>query len=124
MEFPAMFKMTPNPPGSDDHVSRCEAANAKRLDEAATRALDYYLKPKAEKKMSDTPDTLFVIAPDIDAESLLANLSETLASANAMVSDLAFDLDGSRRHIALGVQQMIELSQLLANRALDVVDPR
>ncbi|WP_371265284.1 DUF6124 family protein, partial [Pseudomonas sp. NFACC47-1] len=27
-------------------------------------------------------------------------------------------------HIAFGVQQMVELSELLANRALDVVDPR
>jgi hypothetical protein len=114
-----MPKNTPNPP--DDHVSRSQSANAKKLDDAATRALDYYLKPKADK---DTPDTLFIIAPNIDAECLLANLSETLASANAMVSDLAFDLEGSRRHIALGVQQMIELGQLLANRALDVVEPR
>ncbi|MEX0162731.1 hypothetical protein MRBLPD1_001211 [Pseudomonas brassicacearum] len=86
--------------------------------------MDYYLKPSADKEPSDRLDTLFVIAPNIDAECLLANLSETLASANAMVSDLAFDLEGSRRHIAQGVQQMIELSQLLANRALDVVDPR
>ncbi|WP_241778959.1 DUF6124 family protein, partial [Pseudomonas corrugata] len=49
---------------------------------------------------------------------------ETLASANAMINDLAFDLDGSRRHVALGIQQVIELSELLANRALDNVDPR
>ncbi len=55
---------------------------------------------------------------------LLANLSETLASANAMVSDLAFGLEGSRRHVALGILQLIELSVLLANRALDNVDPR
>ncbi|WP_392396988.1 DUF6124 family protein [Pseudomonas corrugata] len=60
----------------------------------------------------------------VDTECLLANLSETLSSANAMVSDLAFELDGSRRHVALGIQQLIELSGLLANRALDNVDPR
>ncbi|WP_417693685.1 DUF6124 family protein [Pseudomonas sp.] len=118
-----MTKPTPNPP-EKDHTSRSQSANAKKLDDAATRALDYYLKPKADKETSGTLDTLFVIAPNIDAECLLANLSETLASANAMVSDLAFDLEGSRRHIALGVQQMIELGQLLANRALDVVEPR
>jgi hypothetical protein len=47
------------------------------------------------------------------------SLSETLASANATLSDLAFELDGSRRHVALGVQQLIELSELLANRVLD-----
>ncbi|WLH11679.1 DUF6124 family protein [Pseudomonas hefeiensis] len=119
-----MSKHTSNPPTQDDHISRSQTANAKKLDDAATRALDYYLKPKADKEPSDTLDTLYVIAPNIDAECLLANLSETLASANAMVSDLAFDLEGSRRHIALGVQQMIELGQLLANRAQDVVEPR
>ncbi|MCL6700435.1 DUF6124 family protein [Pseudomonas sp. T1.Ur] len=119
-----MTKPTPNPP-KKEHTSRTQSANAKKLDDAATRALDYYLKPKTDKETCDTPDTLFIIAPpNIDAECLLANLSETLASANAMVSDLAFDLKGSRRNIALGVQQMIELSQLLANRALDVVEVR
>ncbi len=55
----------------------------------------------------------------IDTECLLTNLSETLACANATISDLAFELEGSRRHIALGVQQLIELSELLANRVLD-----
>ena len=118
-----MFKITPNPPDTADTASGGNSINSKKLDDAATRALDYYLKPPAEEK-SDTLDTLFVIAPGINAECLLANLSETLASANAMVSDLAFDLEGSRRHIALGVQQMIELGQLLANRTLDEVDPR
>jgi hypothetical protein len=41
-----------------------------------------------------------------------------------MVSNLAFDLEGPRRHILLGIQQLIELSSLLANRVLDNVDPR
>ena len=41
-----------------------------------------------------------------------------------MVSDLAFDLEGPRRHIALGIQQLIELSGMLANRALDNVEAR
>ncbi|UZE24194.1 DUF6124 family protein [Pseudomonas sp. B21-056] len=69
-------------------------------------------------------DQLFTVVDDIDTESLLANLSETLASANVMASDLAFELEGSRRHFALGLQQLIELSGLLAARALDRVDPR
>ncbi|ROO41814.1 hypothetical protein BIV08_13185 [Pseudomonas sp. AF76] len=46
------------------------------------------------------------------------------ACADAMVSDLAFELDGSRRHVAHGIQQLIELGTLLANRALDNVEPR
>jgi hypothetical protein len=41
-----------------------------------------------------------------------------------MISDLAFDLEGSRRQVAMGILQVIEMSELLANRALDIVDPR
>ena len=58
---------------------------------------------------SEKSDPLHTVAAGIGTESLLANLSETLASANATISDLAFDLEGSRRQIALGVQQLIEL---------------
>jgi hypothetical protein len=58
---------------------------------------------------SEKSDSLYTVAAGIATESLLANLSETLASANATISDLAFDLEGSRRQIALGVQQLIEL---------------
>jgi hypothetical protein len=117
-----MVKITPNPPVTDEAVSRVQSARNKKLDEAATRALDFYLKPKPKKETSDSANTIFVIAPNVDSECLLANLSESLASANAMISDLAFDLEGSRRHIALGIQQVIELSELLANRALDIVE--
>jgi len=119
-----MVKITPNPPATDETVSRVQSARNKKLDDAATRALDFYLKPTPEKETSDKPNTIFRIAPDIDSECLLANLSENLASANAMISDLAFDLEGSRRHVALGILQVIEVSELLANRALDIVEVR
>ncbi|TCV66407.1 DUF6124 family protein [Pseudomonas fluorescens] len=110
-----MFKPTPNPPDTDP--------TSKAFDKAAGRALDYYLKPKTTKAEAD-PGQLFTVINGVDTESPLANLSETLASANAMLSDLAFDLEGSRHHIALGIQQLIELSGQLANRALDNVDAR
>ncbi|SFH48898.1 DUF6124 family protein [Pseudomonas sp. NFACC45] len=113
-----MFKPTPNPPDTDP-----TSVNSKKFDQAADRALDFYLKPKSTKS-EPAPNQVFTVVNDIDTEALLANLSETLASANAMVSDLAFDLEGSRRHVALGIQQLIELGGLLANRALDNVDPR
>jgi hypothetical protein len=109
-----MFKPTPNPPDTDPDPTA--------FDKAAKRALDFYLKPDPET--DPPPGQLFTVVNGIDTECLLANLSETLASANAMLSDLAFNLEGSNRHIAFGVQQMVELSELLANRALDVVDPR
>ncbi|MBT2296167.1 DUF6124 family protein [Pseudomonas fluorescens] len=108
-----MFKITPNPPEDD----------SKKLDEAAERALAFYLDPKLTKP-NTSPGQLFTVVEDADMECLLANLSETLASVNAMASDLAFELDGSRRHVVLGIQQMVELSELLANRALDIAVPR
>jgi len=117
-----MAKITPNPPSENDYATK--PSKARKLDDAATRALDFYLNPKPEHETSDNPNTIFRIASDVDSECLLANLSENLASANAMISDLAFDLEGSRRHVALGIQQVIELSELLANRALDIVEER
>ncbi|MCG6577620.1 hypothetical protein EGM97_23295 [Pseudomonas sp. AF32] len=120
-----MFKVTPNPPKADSTSSYKADIGSKKHDEATNRALDNYLLPKHEQSQdAPKPGQLFTIVKDIDNECLLANLSETLASADAMVSDLAFELDGSRRHIALGIQQLIELSYLMANRVLDNVDPR
>jgi hypothetical protein len=94
-----MAKVTPNPPDANEHVSRAQSARNKKIDDAATRALDFYLKPKPKAEPSNKTDSIFRIDPDVDSECLLANLSENLASANAMISDLAFDLDGSRRRV-------------------------
>ncbi|WP_053152063.1 DUF6124 family protein [Pseudomonas sp. Pf153] len=113
-----MDKLIPDPPVPPLHLDIAADANAERV-------IDSYLNPKPNPSDKlPAPDPLFTIVQGVDAESLLANLSETLASANVMAGDLAFELDGSRRHFALGLQQLIELGQLLANRALDVVDPR
>jgi len=112
-----MHKATPNPPEPE--------TDPKKLQEATDRALDYYLNPKqAKSENKPSPGQLFALIEGIDTESLLANLSETLASADAMISDLAFDLEGSRRQVALGILQLIELSGLLANRMLDSVNPQ
>ncbi|WP_434605781.1 DUF6124 family protein [Pseudomonas sp. R1-7] len=113
-----MAKVTPNPP-EKDHSSTQGDPDHPQLDEATKRTIDSYLDPKPEIKKKPAPNQLFTVADGIDTESLLTNLSETLASANATISDLAFDLEGSRRQIALGVQQLIELGELLANRVLD-----
>jgi hypothetical protein len=119
-----MFKVTPNPPESDP-TSSGSSLDPEQRHEADERALNFYLKPKrAKPKKKPAPGQLFTVIESVDTESLLANLSENLASANAMISDLAFDLEGSRRHIALGIQQVIQVSELLANRAQDIADPR
>jgi hypothetical protein len=112
-----MIKVTPNPPKAED-LSSYTNLDSKKNREAADRALNIHLSPAAPKP--DTQDgQVFSVVPGLNTESVLTSLSETLASANAMVSDLAFELEGSRRHVALGIQQLIELGTLLANRALD-----
>ncbi|WP_460088644.1 DUF6124 family protein [Pseudomonas sp. H1_B04] len=119
-----MFKITPTPPETDSTSTHSGRKN-KKHDETTKRVLDHYLLPKPEKSEDAyKPDQLFTVAKNADTECLLANLSENLASADAMISNLAFDLESPRRHIALGIQQLIELSSMLANRVLDNVDPR
>jgi hypothetical protein len=65
-----MFKVTPNPPGTDP-------SNSKAFDKAADRILDHYLKPKPKPSKSEAdPGQLFTVANGVDTETLLANLSE------------------------------------------------
>ncbi|MCX7079134.1 MAG: DUF6124 family protein [Pseudomonas sp.] len=119
-----MFKVTPNPPETEN-VSPCESLDSTNLHEAAERALDHHFaSPLDKSRLADArPVNIFAVVPGLHTETLLANACETLASINAMASDLAFELEGSRRSIALAIQQMIELSQLLVNEALEQVAP-
>ncbi|CAI2794913.1 Uncharacterized protein PFLU_0601 [Pseudomonas [fluorescens] SBW25] len=73
------------------------------------------------KPTPNPPVRLFTVADGFSTEDLLVNLSETLASANALSCDLAFDLEGSKREELLGVAQLIELALLLADRVHDGV---
>ena len=52
-------------------------------------------------------------------EDLLADLSETLARANGLLNDFSFEQEGIRREGARGIAQLVELAQLLAERALN-----
>lgn len=71
------------------------------------------------KPTPNPPIRLFTVADGISTEDLLVNLSETLASANALSCDIAFNLEGAPREELLGVAQLIELAQLLADRVHD-----
>jgi hypothetical protein len=72
-----------------------------------------------EKDPPNPPSTtLFTLAPDLSPETLLIQASETLASLNAMTTDLAFELEGANRHKLLASQQLIVLSELLVERVL------
>ena len=73
------------------------------------------------KPTPNPPIRLFTVADGVSTEDLLVNLSETLASANALSCDLAFNLKGPKREELLGVAQLIELAQLLADRVHDGV---
>lgn len=68
------------------------------------------------KPTPNAPFRLFTVADGISTEDLLVNLIETLASANALSCDLAFSLEGSKREELLGVAQLIDLAELLADR--------
>ncbi|KRP48040.1 hypothetical protein SAMN04490190_1327 [Pseudomonas libanensis] len=76
------------------------------------------IKPTQNPPIDPTPSVLFTVKDGICTQDLLVNLSESLASAHALTSDFAFDLDGSRREGALGIAQLIEVSRLLAERVL------
>ena len=117
-----MFKITPNPPETDD-VSPYETADSKKLNDAADRALDYYLKPVIPKDTPRIPSTLYFIAPDADDETLLVNACESMASASVMLSNFAGLMEGSNRNTLLGIQQVVMLGELAVNRVLDNFDP-
>lgn len=114
-----MYKVTPNPP----HASSASSQNAK-LQAAAQRAIHHYLPPDEDASPLHQPNTnLFTVTPNIDTETLLANAAENLESASQMAATLAFDVEEPHRAIVLGIQQLIELSELLVDRAQDQVAP-
>jgi hypothetical protein len=118
-----MFKPTPNPP-QNGHKSRVQAQEEKKLDDAATRALDYYLNPKPASPPEPDSTKLFIVAPHLDSETLLANASEDLLSISTIAADLADDVDDSRRCVALAISRMADGVQLLVERALDHLETK
>ncbi|WPN99810.1 DUF6124 family protein [Pseudomonas sp. MUP55] len=114
-----MYKVTPNPPFASN-----AASSDPKLQAAAQRAIHHHLPPSDGATSVDRPsNNLFLVNPTLDPETLLANAAENLASATEMAATLAFNLDDSQRAIALGIQQLIELSALLVDRAQEQVAP-
>jgi hypothetical protein len=120
-----MNKVVPDPPfntAPDAETTEAEALLQDR--EAIKRALDYYLDPPSQyTETPRRPSTMYMIAPNMDTESLLAQACESLASASVMTSDFAANLIGPQRNTVLAIQQIIMLAELAVNRALDNVDP-
>ena len=114
-----MHKVTPNPP----YASNVKPNDAK-LHAAAERAFHHYLPPSDDTAPTEqSTGNIFSVSPNIDTETILANAAENLDSANQMAATLAFDLEDPHRAILLGIQQLIDLSALLVNRAQDQVAP-
>ncbi|AUM71496.1 MULTISPECIES: DUF6124 family protein [Pseudomonas] len=115
-----MFKATPNPPHTDP-LSPHETLDPEKLDEAARRALDYYLKPNHGQpdKKTDKQLDYFIVAPDADPEGMLAHSYETFCSVSTLILDLSEDLEGAPRNLALAIHQMGEMGVLLLERLLD-----
>ena len=74
-------------------------------------------------RQSDPVSHIFTIVPGVDTATLLCHACETLASLNVLVTDLACELESSKRNVALSIQQLAVVGELLVNRALDNIDP-
>ena len=121
-----MDKLIPDPPFNTTTPNAEASRNEELLKdrEAIKRALDYYLDPPPPyTEKPRRPSTMFIVAPNMDTESLLAHACESLATASVLASDFANDLTGPQRYTALATQQSIMLAELAVNRALDNVDP-
>lgn len=97
--------------------------NSKEFHSAANRALDHYLTPsEPELQALRKPNSVFMVAPDVNAETLLVQACESLASASVMASDFAALLEGAQRNTMIALQQIIMLGELAVNRMLDNVE--
>ena len=114
-----MKKHSPNPPDTSAN-SNTETPDSSNLSNTTEPAISARLRHPTHL---DPVSHVFTLRPDIDTPSLLTHASETLASLNVMSTDLACDLESSRRNIALAIQQLAVLAQLLMNRALDNIAP-
>ncbi|MHC8336572.1 DUF6124 family protein [Pseudomonas sp. HLT2-19-2] len=116
-----MTNPTANSP-ENEATSPYESLDSKKLHAAADRALDLHLGTPADKKPKRRKGYLFIVAPDLHTETLLANASEDLLSISAIAADLADGVEGSRRSVALALSRMADGVHLLVERALDHID--
>ncbi|KAB0486777.1 hypothetical protein SAMN04490202_0490 [Pseudomonas reinekei] len=112
-----MKKITPDPPESS---TACEAVNFGQLSEASHRVVRKRLRNPSH---ADPICHVLTIVPNVDTETLLCHACETLASLNALTTDLTCKLEGSPRSLALSIQQLAVVGELLVNRALDNIEP-
>ena len=113
------MKKTTRNPLENPATPESETLDLDQLSKATQRAVSARLR---DPKQPDPVSHIFTILPDVDTPTLLAHASETLASMNVMTTDLADQLEGSHRNVALAIQQLAVLAEMLINRALDNLD--
>nr|WP_180204936.1 DUF6124 family protein [Pseudomonas sp. SbOxS1]NYU04931.1 hypothetical protein [Pseudomonas sp. SbOxS1] len=113
-----MKKLSPNPP---DPASASDPLDTAPLSDITEPAISARLR---NPRQSDPVSHIFTIVPGVDTATLLCHACETLASLNVLVTDLACELESSKRNVALSIQQLAVVGELLVNRALDNIDPQ
>lgn len=97
---------------------------SKKLHQAVNNVLDHYLNPPPPDMTTKLPPSaLFVVAPDINNQTLLAYACESLASASVLANEFSGMLEGTHRNTMLALQQVIMLGELAVNRVLDNMEP-
>lgn len=104
-----------------------ESSNSSNSETIDLSKLSEITEPlvSARLRNPNRPDPIshvFTILPTADKETLLCHACETLASLNVMSTDLADELESSRRNVALAIQQLVAMAELLVNRALDLLE--
>ncbi|WP_349292529.1 hypothetical protein [Pseudomonas sp. MWU13-2517] len=81
-----MIKDSPNPPSASTSFY--------------TAAINHYLNPSEKPGPLVGDHGVFCVREGLDVETLLVNASENLASAQALASHLAFEIEGNPRSVA------------------------
>ena len=112
-----MKKLSPNPPETQIDSDPHDPAPLSKITEPAITAR------LRNPRRADPISHIFTIVPGVDTQTLLSHACETLASLNVLITDLACKLESSNRNVALSIQQLAVVAELLVNRALDTIDP-
>lgn len=110
-----MRKVTPDPPDADN-ASPNESSETRDEDDHHASFADIKATPRK-------PCAMYSVNLEVDVQTLLGCVSESLASASVITMDVADRETGTSRNSLLGIHQIIMLAEISVNRALDQLDP-
>jgi hypothetical protein len=92
-------------------------SDALDLTQSAT-AIQCRVSPRLRNpRQSDPMRNFFTVNPDIDTPTLLAHANQNLASLKVMSINMTAQLEGQHRNVALGIQRLAVLAEMLVNQA-------